>query len=304
MTKKTNTFEQVKHDYQNAKELAMVTSNAVAANNEMFNPQLVRGSLVNTKAHIAAVMAVQNGLDLASYKVLYNAYVDGIYNLDAHTDSKGNEVPYKNFEEWAQKAMGIKRSTAYAAVKVGKYITEDAKATTLPHSGKDYTFSHLVALSETKELYDINGKEKTIKVVPLEECEKDKDGRIKYETVYDDKGKPIYSKPILKPVLDENGEQVNGDIITYLCLTNVINPYLSVREMKKAIKDHLNPSFIDVDELDDSTADYSAETGQENEESETSTAITVAIDDLLTVKTAIEAGDYVKAIDLIDNLIA
>ena len=303
MTKKTSTFEQLKNDHQKAKELVTATSSAVTANNEMFNPLLVRGSLVNTKAHIAAVMAVQNTLDLASYKVLYNAYIDGIYNLDAHIDGKGNEVQYKNFEEWAQKTMGIKRSTAYAAVKVGKYITEDAKATTLPHNGKDYTFSHLVALTETKELYDINGKEKTIKVVPLEECEKDKDGRIKYETFYDEKGKPIYSKPILKPVFDENGEQINGDIITYLCLTNVINPYLSVREMKKAIKDYLNPSFIDVDEVIGSSSDYIAEAETEAEV-ETSTAITVAIDDLIAVKNAVETGDYTKAIELIDNLIA
>lgn len=303
MTKKTNTFEQLKHDYESAKELARTTNNAVVVNHEMFNPQNVRGSLINTKAHIAAVLAVQNSLDLASYKVLYNAYVDGIFNLDSYTDSKGNEVAYKNFEEWAQKTMNIKRSTAYAAVKVGKYITDDAKATTLPHGEKDYTFSHLVALVECKELYDIDGKEKTIKTVPLEECERDKDGRIKYESVYDDKGKPIYSKPILKPVFDENGEQVNGDIITYLCLTNVINPYLSVREMKKAIKEHLNPAFIDVDDIDNvdnNTIEYS----DDEEQIEASTAITVAIDDLIAVKSAIENGDCAKAIDLIDNLIA
>ena len=263
MTKKQNT--------EQATELTLFNENATAIEKSVatvFDPRTVRKSLEKTKAHIAAVTAAHQTLNFAEYKVLYNAYVDKMFEADIYVDSKYNIQHYNDFIKWAKDKMNVGRSNAYAAVKVGKYIKDDASGTTLYKYGEgDYSFNALVKLFECADIYEGKGKDKKLKIVPIDMAVRDKDGYIVFDTVFNEKGVPIRKTRKVAPLLDENGKQVNGTLIDYLCYTGVIHQNMSISELSKALKEYFHPTIIDLPKDNaEKTADNAEETADNAEE--------------------------------------
>ena len=81
--------------------------------------------------------------------------------------SKKWYVPAKNFNEWALKNFGFKKSSANNYAKVGEWLTDDGNHSLLPHLQQDFSFSQLVVIAESLNLQDAIEKVENGEITPF-----------------------------------------------------------------------------------------------------------------------------------------
>ena len=268
---------------------------------------------------IEIAQKVNDKMQLFGYKALEKVYREDLWKGAHYYDEKGLKKGYANFVEWAEKACGLKKSQAYAAITIGALITPDGAHSIFYRNewGKnDFDFTSLKTLYEAK----------TTTIEHFEEAKGNKlkkTGRKMFKTetewrkVYDEDGAEVLRKVCGKVC---NMFKKTDEICYYvdnLITFDVISPLMSVSELKKV----LSVSYVfteygaevkDEKELTEDTTDTTEDTTDTTEDTTDTTedtadgvevnreviinALNVAIDD-------IKGGNYDKAVELLKAVI-
>jgi hypothetical protein len=269
---------------------------------------------------IEIAQKVNDKMQLFGYKALEKVYREDLWKGAHYYDEKGLKKGYANFVEWAEKACGLKKSQAYAAVTIGELITPDGAHSIFYREswGKDdFDFTSLKTLYEAKTTtYEHFEESKGNKLKKT--GRKDFINMEKWVKVLDEDGAEVLRKVgekvcnVFKKI-DEICYYVDN-LITF----DVVSPLMSVSELKKA----LSVSYVfteygaevkDEEELTEDTTDTTEDTTDTTEDTTDTTedtadgvevdreviinALNVAIDD-------IKGGNYDKAVELIKTVIA
>ena len=312
MTKKQHTFS-IQTENPNA-----LTAQELNAALDKVNPLFV-DTADKARDLIEIAQKVNDKMQLFGYKALEKVYREDLWKGAHYYDEKGLKKGYANFVEWAEKACGLKKSQAYAAITIGALITPDGTHSIFYRDewGKyDFDFTSLKTLYEAK----------TTTIEHFEEAKGNKlkkTGRKIFKTeaewrkVYDEDGAEVLRKVCGKVCnvfkkTDENCYYVDN-LITF----DVISPLMSVSELKKV----LSVSYVfteygaevkDEKELTEDMTDTTEDTTDTTEDTTDTTedttdtaeveretiinALNVAIDD-------IKGGNYDKAVELLKAVI-
>ena len=261
---------------------------------------------------IEIAQKVNDKMQLFGYKALEKVYREDLWKGAHYYDEKGLKKGYANFVEWAEKACGLKKSQAYAAITIGALITPDGAHSMFYRNewGKnDFDFTSLKTLYEAK-------------TTTIEHFEETKGNKLKKT------GRKMFkTEPEWRKVYDEDGSEVLRKVCGKVCNVfkkideicyyvdnlitfDVISPLMSVSELKKA----LSVSYVfteygaevkDEEELTEDTTDTTEDTTDTTEDTADGievdreviiNALNVAIDD-------IKGGNYDKAVELLNAVI-
>ena len=261
---------------------------------------------------IEIAQKVNDKMQLFGYKALEKVYREDLWKGAHYYDEKGLKRGYANFVEWAEKACGLKKSQAYAAITIGALITPDGAHSIFYRDewGKnDFDFTSLKTLYEAK----------TTTFEHFEEAKGNKlkkTGRKMFKTeaawrkVYDEDGAEVLRKVCGKVC---NVFKKTDEICYYvdnLINFDVINPLMSVSELKKA----LSMSYVfteygaevkDEKELIEDTTDTTEDTTDTTEDTADGVGVEreTIINALNVVIDDIQGGNYDKAVELIKAVI-
>ena len=305
MTRKQDTFSaQVEnHNALTAQELNTAL--------DRVNPLFV-DTADKARDLIEIAQRLSDKMQLFGYKALEKVYKMELWKDAIYYDEKGLKKAYANYVEWAEKACGLKKSQAYAAVTIGELITPDGAHSIFYREswGKDdFDFTSLKTLYEAK----------TTTYEHFEEAKGNnlkKTGRkefiamIKWDKVLEVDGSEVLRKVggkvcnVYKQV--EEVVYYIDNLITF----DVINPLMSVSELKKALSVYYvfteyGAEVKDEKELTEDTTDTTEDTTDTTEDTTDTAevkretiinALNVAIDD-------IKGGNYDKAVELLKDVI-
>jgi hypothetical protein len=272
---------------------------------------------------IEIAQKLSDKMQLFGYKALQKVYRQELWKDAIYYDEKGLKKAYASYIEWAEKACGLKKSQAYAAVTIGALITPDGAHSIFYREswGKDdFDFTSLKTLYEAK----------TTTYEHFEEAKGNKlkkTGRKefitmeKWDKVLDGDGAEVLRKVGGKVC---NVYMVTRDEMTLyvdnLITFDVISPLMSVSELKKVLSvrydfTEYGAEVKDEKELTEDTTDTTEDTTDTTEDTTDTTEDTAedyatALDmnmlkDALTVViNDIESGANDRAIELIKTIIA
>ena len=267
---------------------------------------------------IEIAQKLSDKMQLFGYKALQKVYRQELWKDAIYYDEKGLKKAYASYIEWAEKACGLKKSQAYAAVTIGALITPDGAHSIFYREswGKDdFDFTSLKTLYEAK----------TTTYEHFEEAKGNKlkkTGRKefvlteKWDKVLDEDGSEVLRKVGGKVcnVYKQVEEMVYyiDNLITF----DVISPLMSVSELKKVlsvyyvfteygaeVKDEKELTE-DTTDTTDTTEDTTDTTEDTAEDYATALDMNMLKDALTVVINDIESGANDRAIELIKTIIA
>lgn len=306
MTKKQDTFS-AQTENPNA-----LTAQELNTALDKVNPLYV-DTAEKARQLIEIAQKVNDKMQLFGYKALEKVYKQDLWKEAFYYDEKGLKKSYANYVEWAEKACGLKKTQAYAAVTIGALITPDGAHSIFYREswGKDdFDFTSLKTLYEAKTAtYEHFEETKGAKLK--------KTGRKefitmeKWDKVLDEDGSEVLRKVggkvcnVYMVTLDEPAYYIDN-LITF----EVISPLMSISELKKALSvryefTEYGAEVKDEKELTEDTADTIEDTAEDGADTIEDTAdgvevereviinaLNVAIDD-------IKVGNYDKAVELL-----
>ena len=258
---------------------------------------------------IEIAQKLSDKMQLFGYKALQKVYRQELWKDAIYYDEKGLKKAYASYIEWAEKACGLKKSQAYAAVTIGALITPDGAHSIFYREswGKDdFDFTSLKTLYEAK----------TTTYEHFEEAKGNKlkkTGRKefitmeKWDKVLDGDGAEVLRKVGGKVC---NVYMVTRDEMTLyvdnLITFDVISPLMSVSELKKVLSvrydfTEYGAEVKDEKELTEDTTDTTEDTA---EDYATALDMNMLKDALTVVINDIESGANDRAIELIKTIIA
>lgn len=315
MTKKQDEFS-AQMEHKNA-----LTAQELNTALDKVNPLFV-DTADKARDLIEIAQRLSDKMQLFGYKALQKVYRQELWKDAIYYDEKGLKKAYVSYIEWAEKACGLKKSQAYAAVTIGALITEDGAHSIFYREewGKnDFDFTALKTLYEAKTTtYEHYEEAKGAKLK--------KTGRKefitmeKWDKVFDEDGAEVLRKVNGKicnvyAVTPDEPTLYVDNLITF----DVISPLMSISELKKALSvryefTEYGAEVKDEKELTEDTADTIEDTAEDTTEDTTEdtaedtadgvevereviiNAINAAIDD-------IKVGNYDKAVELLRAII-
>ena len=267
---------------------------------------------------IEIAQRLSDKMQLFGYKALQKVYRQELWKDAIYYDEKGLKKAYASYIEWAEKACGLKKSQAYAAVTIGALITPDGAHSIFYREswGKDdFDFTSLKTLYEAK-------------TTTYEHFEEAKGNKLKKTG-----RKEFVLSEKWDKVLDEDGSEVlrkvggkvcnvykqAEEVVYYidnLITFDVISPLMSVSELKKVlsvyyvfteygaeVKDEKELTE-DTTDTTDTTEDTTDTTEDTAEDYATALDMNMLKDALTVVINDIESGANDRAIELIKTIIA
>lgn len=185
----------------------------------VLNPSNVK-TLFDAELFITAEHTFKDRLSLRGYKAIAIVHERKLW---AEKLPDGSESPYKKFEDWANKHMGIKRTQAFNAVRASKFIKDDGTGSTLPHKGRDFSFSQLDAFAQLRELYSDDSKET---FVPY--------GKIKPVLDGDGNQSAVLLDGVAVPLWEVTSE--TSTLLDALCTVGAVTGEMTIEACKEVIK--------------------------------------------------------------------
>lgn len=315
MTKKQDTFS-----IQTEKNHNALTAQELNTALDKVNPLFV-DTADKARDLIEIAQRLSDKMQLFGYKALQKVYRQELWKDAIYYDEKGLKKAYASYLEWAEKACGLKKSQAYAAVTIGALITPDGAHSIFYREswGKDdFDFTSLKTLYEAK----------TTTYEHFEEAKGNKlkkTGRKefilmeKWDKVLDVDGSEVLRKVGGKVCNVYNKVEEVVYYIDNLITFDVISPHMSVSELKKAlsvyyvfteygaeVKDEkeLNEDTTDTTEDTTDTTEGTTETTETAEDYAAALDVDMLKDALNVVISDIESGANERAIELIKTIIA
>ena len=264
---------------------------------------------------IEIAQKVNDKMQLFGYKALEKVYREDLWKEAHYYDEKGLKKGYANYVEWAEKACGLKKSQAYAAVTIGELITLDGAHSIFYREnwGKDdFDFTSLKALYEAKTTTYEHFEE--VKGNKLKKTgHKDFVVMERWDKVLDEDGSEVLRKVGGKVCNVYKQVKKVAYYIDNLITFDVISPLMSVSELKKALSVHYvfteyGAEVKDEKELTEDTTDTTEDTTDTTEDTaeDYATALDMNMlkDALTVVINDIESGANDRAIELIKTIIA
>jgi hypothetical protein len=272
---------------------------------------------------IEIAQRLSDKMQLFGYKALEKVYSEELWKEAIYYDEKGLKKSYVNYVEWAEKACGLKKSQAYAAVAIGALITPDGAHSIFYREewGKnDFDFTALKTLYEAKTTtYEHYEEAKGAKLKKT--CRKEFITMEKWDKVKDEDGAEVLRKVNgnicnVYTATPEKSAYYVDNLITF----EVISPLMSVSELKKALSVHYvfteygaevkdekeltEDTTEDTTDTTDTTEDTTDTTEDTAEDYATALDMNMLKDALTVVINDIESGANDRAIELIKTIIA
>ena len=302
-------------------EFSIQTENALTAHELNTALDKVNPLFVNTadKARdlIEIAQRVSDKMQLFGYKALEKVYRQDLWKDAIYYDEKGLKKAYASYIEWAEKACGLKKSQAYAAVTIGALITPDGAHSIFYREswGKDdFDFTSLKTLYEAKtttyEHYEEAKGNKLKKTGRKEFITMEK-----WDKVFDEDGAEVLRKVggkvcnVYMVIPDEPTLYVDN-LITF----DMISPLMSISELKKVLSvryefTEYGAEVKDEKELTEDTNEDTTEDTNEDTNEDTAKDYDTALDvdmlkDALAVAISdIKNGANKRAIELLTAII-
>ena len=316
MTKKQDTCSTQKEKNENA-----LTAQELNTALDKVNPLFV-DTADKARDLIEIAQRLSDKMQLFGYKALQKVYRQELWKDAIYYDEKGLKKAYASYIEWAEKACGLKKSQAYAAVTIGALITPDGAHSIFYREswGKDdYDFTILKTLYEAK-------------TTTYEHFEETKGNKLKKtgrkEFVLMEKWDKVLDKDGSEVLRKVGGKVCNvykqaEEVVYYidnLITFDVISPLMSVSELKKVLSVYYvfteyGAEVKDEKELTEDTTDTTEDTTDTTEDTTDTTEdtaedyataldINMLKDALTVVINDIESGANDRAIELIKTIIA
>ena len=201
------------------------TREVVAKAINAFDPRKVK-TITDAIAMISLADGVNNRFNLAKYRTIANVHATGLWRQDAKTNGK----QFATFHEWAKYRFSMEKANAYNAVKVGQLIREDGAGSIYDTADAYFSFSQLLEICNAKKLYTNPKTREEFKQVNAIRHAMTEEGNFRSETTFEN-GKPITR--ILFEIASDDGDKMT--IIEALIECSVVRPYMSVKEIHKAL---------------------------------------------------------------------